>query len=417
MFRAGRHSVVIGAICALLSGCVCVCPPDSELHSEMRKSAKRGVSFDFKQAKDLPLLSPSCSWAYNWGNTQNAQAALWFDSNDMDFCPMAWNNTYNADAIRRYVQAHPKTKYMLAFNEPNLTDQCNMTPAEAAAHWGEVVALANELHVKLVSPAMNYGTLDGYSDPVKWLDEFFAQPGVSLADIDAIAVHCYMSSPSAVRNYIEMFRKYGKPVWLTEFCAWDPVPGSVESQMDYMCTVLNYLEQEPLVERYAWFMPRTSDAVDKAPYMQLLTHGSPVELTDLGVLYTQFSSFDKKAYLPIVGGVCAYQYMGVSTDNISLRVDSERKPYIFNMQEGVWAEYQVYVAQNKSTLKLTYATVVNSIVNVYQDGSRVATIDVPKTGGMSTLGTVEVAKVLSRGNHTLRIEVVKGGFNFYKMEN
>lgn len=417
MFRAGRHSVVIGAICALLSGCVCVCPPDSELHSEMRKSAKRGVSFDFKQAEDLPLLSPSCSWAYNWGNTQNAQAALWFDSNDMDFCPMAWNNTYNADAIRQYVQAHPKTKYLLGFNEPNLKDQCNMTPAEAAAHWGEVVALANELHVKLVSPAMNYGTLDGYSDPVKWLDEFFAQPGVSMADIDAIAVHCYMSSPSAVRNYIEMFRKYGKPVWLTEFCAWDPVPGSVESQMDYMCTVLNYLEQEPLVERYAWFMPRTSDAVDKAPYMQLLTHGSPVELTDLGVLYTQFSSFDKKAYLPIVGGVCAYQYMGVSTDNISLRVDSERKPYIFNMQEGVWAEYQVYAEQNKSTLKLTYATVVNSIVNVYQDGSRVATIDVPKTSGMSTIGSVELPKVLSRGNHTLRIEVVKGGFNFYKMEN
>lgn len=416
MFRAGRHSVVIGAICVLLSGCVCVCPPDSELHSEMRKSAKRGVSFDFKQEEDLPLLSPSCSWAYNWGNTQNAQAALWFDSNDMDFCPMAWNNTYNADAIRQYVQAHPKTKYLLGFNEPNLKDQCNMTPAEAAAHWGEVVALANELHVKLVSPAMNYGTLAGYSDPVKWLDEFFAQPSVSLDDVCAIAVHCYMSSPSAVRNYIEMFRKYGKPVWLTEFCAWDPVPGSVESQMDYMCTMLNYLEQEEAVERYAWFMPRTLSAVDKAPYMQLLTHGSPVELTDLGVLFTRFSSFDKKAYLPIVGGVGAHQYVGVSTDNISLRVDSERKPYIFNMQEGVWADYQVSVAQ-QSTLKLTYATVVNSIVNVYQDGSMVATIDMPKTSGMSTIGSVEVPKVLSRGNHTLRIEVVKGGFNFYKLAN
>lgn len=87
------------------------------------------------------------------------------------------------------------------------------------------------------------------------------------------------------------------------------------------------------------------------------------------------------------------------------------------MQEGVWADYQVYAEQNKSTLKLTYATVVNSIVNVYQDGSMVATIDMPKTGDMNTLGMVEVAKVLSRGNHTLRIEVVKGGFNFYKLAN
>lgn len=417
MFRAGRHSVVIGAICALLSGCVCVCPPDSELHSEMRKSAKRGVSFDFKQAEDLPLLSPSCSWAYNWGNTQNAQAALWFDSNDMDFCPMAWNAGYNKATIREYVAAHPKTKYLLAYNEPNLTDQANMTPQKAAESWPELVAFAKELGLKLVSPAMNYGTLSGYSDPIKWLDEFFAQPGVSLSDVEAIAIHCYMASPSAVKNYVEMFKKYGKPIWMTEFCAWDPVPGNVEKQMDYMCAVLNYFEQEEAVERYAWFMPRTSDAVDKAPYMQLLTHGSPVELTDLGVLFTQFSSFDKKAYLPIVGGVGAHQYVGVGTDNISLRVDSERKPYIYNMQEGMWADYQVYAEQNKSTLKLTYATVVNSIVNVYQDGSRVATIDMPKTGGMSTLGTVEVADVLSRGNHTLRIEVVKGGFNFYKLAN
>lgn len=417
MFRAGRHSVVIGAICALLSGCVCVCPPDSELHSEMRKSAKRGVSFDFKQAEDLPPLSPSCSWAYNWGNTQSAQAALWFDSNDMDFCPMAWNNTYNADAIRQYVQAHPKTKYLLAYNEPNLTDQANMTPKKAAESWPELVAFAKELGLKLVSPAMNYGTLSGYSDPIKWLDEFFAQPGVSLSDVEAIAIHCYMASPTAVKNYVEMFKKYGKPIWMTEFCAWDPVPSNVEKQMDYMCAVLNYFEQEEAVERYAWFMPRTSDAVDKAPYMQLLTHGSPVELTDLGVLYTQFSSFDKKAYLPIVGGVGAHQYVGVGTDNISLRVDSERKPYIYNMQEGMWADYQVYAEQNKSTLKLTYATVVNSIVNVYQDGSMVATVDMPKTGGMSTLGAVEVPKVLSRGNHTLRIEVAKGGFNFYKMAN
>lgn len=416
MFRAGRHSVVIGAICALLSGCVCVYPPDSELHSEMRKSAKRGVSFDFKQAEDLPLLSPSCSWAYNWGNTQNAQAALWFDSNDMNFCPMAWNNTYNADAIRQYVQAHPKTKYLLGFNEPNLKDQCNMTPAEAAAHWGEVVALANELHVKLVSPAMNYGTLDGYSDPVKWLDEFFAQPGVSMADIDAIAVHCYMSSPSAVRNYIEMFRKYGKPVWLTEFCAWDPVPGSVESQMDYMCTVLNYLEQEPLVERYAWFMPRTSSPVNKAPYMQLLTHTSPVELTDLGVLYTSFSSFDKQAWLPLGNGIGAHQYVALSSNTIALRVSEGKTPYIQGLQSGMWVDYQVR-STSEEPLQLTYATVAGSQMCVYVDDVAQAIVDVPKTADMQAWSTLNTGVRCGKGRYTVRLEMLKGVINLQELKN
>lgn len=416
MFRAGRHSVVIGAICVLLSGCVCVCPPDSELHSEMRKSAKRGVSFDFKQAEDLPPLSPSCSWAYNWGNTQNAQAALWFDSNDMDFCPMAWNNTYNADAIRQYVQAHPKTKYLLGFNEPNLKDQCNMTPAEAAAHWGEVVALAKKLGLQLVSPAMNYGTLAGYSDPVKWLDEFFAQPSVSLDDVCAIAVHCYMSSPSAVRNYIEMFRKYGKPVWLTEFCAWDPVPGSVESQMDYMCAVLNYLEQEPLVERYAWFIPRTSSPVDKAPYMQLLTHTSPVELTDLGVLYTSFSSFDKQAWLPLESGIGAHQYVALSNNTIALRVSEEKTPYIQGLQSGMWVVYQVR-STSEEPLQLTYATIASSQICVYVDDVAQAIVDVPKTADMQAWSTLNTGVRCGKGRHMVRLEMLKGVINLQELKN
>lgn len=416
MARRVSDILLVGA-CALLVGCVCVYDPVSEGYSEMRKSSKRGVSFNFTNIEDLPLLSPACSWAYNWGNSQNNNAAFWFDNNDMDYCPMAWNAGYDKATIREYVAAHPKTKYLLAYNEPNLTDQANMTPQKAAESWPELVAFAKEVGLKLVSPAMNYGTLSGYSDPIKWLDEFFVQPGVSLSDVEAIAIHCYMASPTAVKNYVEMFKKYGKPIWMTEFCAWDPVPSNVEKQMDYMCAVLNYFEQEEAVERYAWFMPRTSDAVDKAPYMQLLTHGSPVELTDLGVLFTQFSSFDTKAYLPIAGGVGAHQYVGVSTDNISLRVDSARNPYIYNMQEGMWADYQVYVSEQNSKLTISYATIVNSQACIYVDGTAVDIIDLPKTGSMTIVNTEETSGSIPHGCHTVRVEVLKGGFNFYTMQN
>ena len=184
---------------------------------QMPKSAKRGVSFNFLYITDLPLLSPYISWDYNWGNTPNEDAATWFDANEMDFCPMCWNGKYDADKIRAFVAAHPNTKYLLAFNEPNLTDQANMVPSKAAELWPPVVALAKELNLKLVSPAMNYGTLAGYSDPVKWLDEFFAQPGVSIDDVYAIAIHCYMASASAVKSYVERFEKYDKPIWMTAY--------------------------------------------------------------------------------------------------------------------------------------------------------------------------------------------------------
>ena len=122
--------------------------PTGQVVDVMPKSSKRGVSFSFTNIMDLPLLSPYISWDYNWGNTPTEDAALWFDTNEMDFCPMCWNGSYSKDRIRAFVAAHPNTKYLLAFNEPNLTDQANMTPAQAAALWPDVVALAKELNLK-----------------------------------------------------------------------------------------------------------------------------------------------------------------------------------------------------------------------------------------------------------------------------
>ena len=388
--------------------------PTLDHPSTMQKSAKRGVSFNFTNIQDLPLLSPAISWSYNWANDQNSTSALWFDTNAMDFCPMCWNGSYSADKIRQYVQQHPNTKYLLGFNEPNLTDQCNMTPAQAAGPWQEVVALAKELNLKLISPAMNYGTLAGYHDPIKWFDEFFALPNVSLDDIHAIAIHCYMASPSAVKDYIKKFEKYGKPIWMTEFCAWDPVPSNVEKQMDYMCSVLNHMEQNPHVERYAWFMPRTSGKVDSPPYMQLLTHGSPVELTPLGQIFTQFSSFDKNAYLALDKGVGAHQYIALKDESISLRVTDNNQLYIQSFMQGQWIDYQTNV-QSKQPLQIQYASIVNSQVCISIDDVAQAIVDLPKTSDLQTITTLTTTVIPPFGNHTLRLEALKGTFNCYQL--
>ena len=388
--------------------------PTLDHPSTMQKSAKRGVSFNFTNIQDLPLLSPAISWSYNWANDQNSTSALWFDTNEMDFCPMCWNGSYSADKIRQYVQQHPNTKYLLGFNEPNLTDQCNMTPAQAAEPWQEVVALAKELNLKLISPAMNYGTLAGYHDPIKWFDEFFALPNVSLDDIHAIAIHCYMASPSAVKDYIKKFEKYGKPIWMTEFCAWDPVPSNVEKQMDYMCSVLNHMEQNPHVERYAWFMPRTSGKVDSPPYMQLLTHGSPVELTPLGEIFTQFSSFDKNAYLALDKGVGAHQYIALKDESISLRVTDNNQLFIQSFMQGQWIDYHVHV-QSKQPLQIQYASIVNSQVCISIDGVAQAIVGLPKTSDLQTITTLTTTVIPPFGNHTLRLEALKGTFNCYQL--
>ena len=418
---ATTRTIIFATVALLFAACQ---PPETPSPSDetnvvdvMPKSAKRGVAFSFNQPTDLPLLSPYTSWDYNWGNTPSNDAAMWFDANEMDYCPMCWNGNYNADAIRAFVAAHPNTKYLLGFNEPNLTDQANMTPSKAAELWPPVVALAKELNLKLVSPAMNYGTLAGYSDPIKWLDEFFAQPNVDINDIYAISIHCYMSSASAVQGYVEKFEKYNKPIWMTEFCAWDPVPGSVTTQMDYMCAVLNYLEANPKVERYAWFIPRSGNKVDSPPYMQLLTHDYPADLTDLGKMYCWFSPMDKSVWLRANRPILASEYVAVANNAMPLRPSTDTEVLqqvggkglmITNFAAGQEIDYQLYLPAGSKEITLRYCGYSYSICEVLVDGVSQNYIDMPRNGSSTEWIVAKAPLSISEGKHTVTLKLFSG---------
>ncbi|MBO6073938.1 MAG: hypothetical protein J6P74_02240 [Paludibacteraceae bacterium] len=415
-----RNIIFSVAVLVLATGCSENAPSGVKAADVMPKSAKRGVAFNFVNLSDLPLLSPYISWDYNWGNTTSDNSALWFDSNEMDFCPMCWNGNYNSDNIRAFVAAHPNTKYLLAFNEPNLKDQARMTPAEAAAIWAPVVALAKELKLKLVSPAMNYGTLSGYGDPIKWLDEFFAQPGVDSNDVYAISIHCYMASVSGLKGFVQMFEKYNKPIWLTEFCAWDPVPGSVETQLSYMCNALNYLEQNDKVERYAWFIPRTGKPVNTAPYMQLLTHDNDPQLTDAGKIYTLFSTFDKSCYLNATRLIYAGEYVALSNDATQVRPNTDVQATalagrdglkVLNFSEGQKLTYQLATTQAASSIAVRYSGYSNAIANILVDGKQVNYVDLPRTGDADSWQQASTPASVKAGYHTIEIELITGSVN------
>ena len=380
----------------------------SKVAYSMSKSPKRGVAFNFSNSEDLPLLTPYISWDYNWGPDQTDISAQWMDGENVDFCPMAWGRNFNADRIRNYVKVHPKCRYLLAFNEPNLNDQARMTPQQAAELWQPVVDLARELKLKLVSPAMNYGTLSGYHDPVKWLDEFFTL--VDSNDIYAISVHCYMASPQALKNYVSLFEKYGKPIWLTEFCAWeDYAVHSVEDQMSYMSEALNFLEQSASVERYAWFIPRAKAGY---PYMQLLTSAQPYELTPLGQMYCGFSSFDKTTWLTSQNVVRATDYIALSDDDIQVRPSTcDSGLMLSTFMSGQFADYQVYVETDAEMLILRYAALAVAEIYFYVDGFPLEIVTLPATGSMSEWASLPFITSVPHGKHTFRIEVSKGVIN------
>lgn len=420
--QEGTANITVAANDINATCIVVVTPPElPDALAILPKSAKRGVSYNFTIDSDVNLLAPYISWSYNWGPDVTDNIGQLFKSYNLDFCPMAWNGAYDAGRIRACKAANPDCEYLLAFNEPNLTDQCNYTPAQAAGHWNGLKALADELDMKIVSPAMNYGTLDGYGDPVVWLDEFFTF--VSPDDVDAIAIHCYMGTAGALKSYVERFYKYGKPIWLTEFCAWESHISSVQAQMNFMSEAITYLEADPMVERYAWFIPRADGPVDSYPYMQLLTRTKPFALSELGQVFAGLSPLDKNTWqstdnyiLPnTYTATCSQESIGktgwIAGPHLRPTTDATGQLQLADFMAGQWVEYQIEPQEHVSTLRIRYAAYSDTSLQIGTDGTEIALAEAEKTGDASVWKTLEIPVDITAGKHTLRITVQKGNIN------
>lgn len=57
---------------------------------------------------------------------------------------------------------------------------------------------------------------------IEWMDAFIT--ACKGCRIDAIAIHLYDNTPEIVENHVNSFKKYGKPIWVTEM-AQDHSPG------------------------------------------------------------------------------------------------------------------------------------------------------------------------------------------------
>ncbi len=370
-----------------------------------QRSEKRGVSYNFGTfpSQEIDLLGPGTSWSYDWSNRIPSDERLnGFARQRMDWIPMIWNNNYSADNIRCWKQTHPEAQYILAYNEPNLTDQANMTPSQAAEKWPEIVSLAKELGMKLISPAMNYGTLDGYHDPYKWLDEFFAQPGVSLDDVDGIACHCYMGSASAVKSFLDGFKKYGKPLWLTEFCIGNNT--TAQAHQMYMSQTLNMLEGNPDVARYAWFIPYGDKFLPW--HNNLLTLDKATKsfvLTDLGKVFVNMSTFDKSIFYKADEVIPAEQYAEASGYLLLAPSTDGGVLDIADLGTGGRASYQLDLAEGGVySLTLRYACESDAGAVFSCGETELGRKKLPSTGGQWRTGSFEVT--LPAGKSVLSVE-------------
>lgn len=202
---------------------------------------------------------------------------------------MLWNGDFNATEIENFLQNNPSIKYILVLNEPNLVDQANLTPQQAAELWPRYEAIAAHVGVKIVGPAITWGTMTDYWDPVIWLDAFYAAyrsaNGNRDPQIDYLAFHWYDYGLAA---QLDRLTKYGKPFWVTEFANWHSQNDGAQidtlaKQMEQMAELVATCENRADVFRYAWFIGR----MNPDPHFTSLLSANG-ELTELGKKYINF---------------------------------------------------------------------------------------------------------------------------------
>ena len=284
-----RHTILLIPMLILItSGCgKKESPTQSDPPAQIEKSAKRGLAYDLTQPADLEALKSGVSWWYNWYFKTTA-ASDYNDTYQIEFIPMLWGRNASADytQLKNFILSHPEIEYLLVLNEPNLTDQANLTPDVAAAEWVKYEQVISELAaqnrtVALVGPAMTWGTLSGFSDPVVWLDAFYAEYSAANGGrdpkIDYLAFHWYDYGLAA---QLDRLQKYGKKIWITEMANWNSQINSYEKMAEQMQQMVAVCENRSDVFRYAWFIGRGAE--DR---FTNLFNPSPGELNDLGNLY------------------------------------------------------------------------------------------------------------------------------------
>jgi hypothetical protein len=237
---------------------------------------KRGEAYQSNSLADLKVLSKGISWWYNWTTSPDKGVATTYPTTGVEFVPMIWGGTPDPATIEKQI---PKgAKYVLGFNEPNFGTQSHITAAQAATLWPRIEQIAHDLNLKIGSPAPNYCAGDcNDTDPIHYLDTFFA--ACTGCQVDFIAAHWYACTGDALKNYLSKLKKYGKPIWLTEFSCMDAGDHTAAGEQTYMKAALDILENDPMIFRYSWFTGRWAN-----PSGVSLLAGDG-QLTDLGNLY------------------------------------------------------------------------------------------------------------------------------------
>jgi len=144
---------------------------------------------------DISLVKPT--WRYDWSAGGSTTPTV-------EYVPIRQNGGWPAWTE---ISGKQYVSHVLGFNEPDHTEQSNLTVSQALAQWPDMIKTG----LRIGSPACtNFG----------WLYSFLDSCKAKNYRVDYVAVHAYWNSKSPQNWYNDL--KYihdrtGRPIWITEW--------------------------------------------------------------------------------------------------------------------------------------------------------------------------------------------------------
>jgi hypothetical protein len=287
--------------------------------------SKKGVAMGGDMSDTVEIGKLNISWYYNWATTA-------FDSKvdaGVAHVPMVWGAAQsNLKEIKNITE---DSNYILGYNEPDIESQANLSAGKALAAWKYVAATGK----RTISPALAVytgGFMDKFLitgdtyDPNQELEtdkpeeetndggEIIPLEGgfYAAVDVDAIALHRYGGCKTGTDPDVErltdaidwLWEKYHKPIWVTEvsvtgkkggYSDWSyQQVGALDRMKKYVAKIIETLDADDRVERYAWFPYNVEsaneiDGLDGCGTTALFDYESG-KFTELGILYSEMGN-------------------------------------------------------------------------------------------------------------------------------
>jgi len=90
------------------------------------------------------------------------------------------------------------------------------------------------------------------------VDKFFAACGGNdMCGVDVIALHWYATDIGNFKKYVNSWKKYNKPLWITEMACEDFTGKNQQCSKDQIFNLMKeaiaWMDQDPQIENYYWF--------------------------------------------------------------------------------------------------------------------------------------------------------------------